>query len=292
MRLFIWVFITLLNSNSLAQLSMEQNTHNLRIHLVLHSNRQFELSQRGRTARPLEFKKQLFLPLQMARLSFIDPTRVRFRLESPVHIAVQGEGHNEGKVELVFRSFIVNFLEQEIEHLIDFQAHSLFVFDQISEQRIIALAEDVDSGVDLDKNIRHFSHALRLPQLHTYKGLRIYVPIEDIGSPDGTYGRTMVIGALKSQLPWFVQPPPTESLERPLMSVYRTFDQNDPIIRSYLRGLFLMDQRRNELERLGWLKSLLQRTDSDIHPSSIQEVNIIPLFSPSSLSLRQCREIF
>lgn len=292
MRLFIWVFITLLNSNSLAQLSMEQNTHNLRIHLVLHSNRQFELSQRGLTARPLEFKKQLFLPLQMARLSFIDSTRVRFRLESPVHIAVLGEGHNEGKVELVFRSFIVNFLEQEIEHLIDFQAHSLFVFDQISEQRIITLAHDVDSGVDLDKNIRHFSHALRLPQLHTYKGLRIYVPIEDIGSPEGTHGRTMVIGALKNQLPWFVQPPPAESLERPLMSVYRTFDQNDPTIRSYLRGLLLMDQRRNELERLGWLKALLQRTDSDIHPSSIKEVNIVPLFPPSSLSLRQCREIF
>lgn len=292
MRLFTGFFIIfLLSSHSSAQLSMEQNTHSWRIHLVLHSNQQLELGQRVRTSKPI-FTKQLFLPLQMARMSFIEPTRVRFRLESPVHIAVLGDGQREGNVELVFRSFVVNFSEQEVEHLMDFQTKSLFVFDQISEQRIMALAHDVDSGVDLDSNIRHFSNALRLPQLHTYKGIRIYLPIEDIGHPEGTYGRTMVIGALKSQLPWFVQPPPAESLERPLMSVYRTFDQNDPTIRSYLRGLLLMDQRRNELERLGWLNALIKKTNKEPHPSSMTDVNIVPLFSPRSLSVRQCREMF
>ncbi len=246
------------------------------LHLVLHSKQQLELAQVDRSATKLGSQSHLYLNPHIARLRVIDETHVRFELANPVHVTIHSPDDHQQQSEMVFKSFVLQIPEQEVLRLMELQERPYFVFDEISEKRILAFSEDVESGKNLDAQIKYFSNALQLPQLRSLQGLRIYLPIEDIGTPEGSYGRIMVIGKLEGYLNWFTQTPPTIPIERPLDRVYKTFSRHHSTISTYLLGLLKMDMRRHRLQRLGWLAPLTPKKKS-LDVETPQNENVVPL---------------
>ncbi len=261
----LYIFsIVLLFSNLLPQVAfgeadLLQETYPWNIHLVLHSRQQLELAQLDLPPTKEGPREHLYLPAHVARMKIIDENRVRFELSTPVHVSLHSPENHEPQSEMVFKSFVVNIPQNEIEHLIELQQEPFVVFDEISEQRILSFAKEVEAGELLDKQIKYYSNALQLPQLRLLEGLRIFLPVEDIGTPEGSYARIMVIASLKGYLSWFTQTPPAIPIERPLERVYRTFSRYNSAVASYLKGLMQMDSRRQNLKRIGWLNSLIKK---------------------------------
>lgn len=273
--------IILLLSNTVSQFAFAeanllQETYPWKIHLVLHSKHQLELAQPDMPPTKDGPRDHLFLAAHSARMKIIDENRVRFELSMPVHVSLHSPDNLDPQSEMVFKSFVVNIPENEIERLIELQQEPFVVFDEISEQRILSLAKDVEAGQLLDKQIKYYSNALQLPQLRILEGLRIYLPVEDIGKSEGSYARIMVIASLKGYLSWFTQTPPVIPIERPLERVYRTFSRYNSAITSYLKGLMQMDSRRQNLKRVGWLNSLIKKSKT-IKRQPVQTDNIVRL---------------
>jgi hypothetical protein len=269
-----------------AEADLQQEAFPWKLHLVLHSKKQLEIAQADGPPTKEGPQDHLFLAAHVARMKILDETHVRFELSMPVHVSLHSPGNPEPQSDMVFKSIVVNIPQNEIEHLVELQQQPFVVFDELSEQRILAFAKDVEAGELLDKQINYFSNAMQLPQLRILEGLRIYLPVEDIGRPEGSYARVMVIASLKGYLSWFTQTPPSIPIERPLERVYRTFSRYNSVISSYLKGLLQMDSRRQNLKRVGWLNSLVKKQETIKHePAQID--NLVRLHAQ-----RRCSALF
>ncbi len=258
----IFLFSITFSQVALGATDLLHETYPWKVHLVLHSRQQLELTQPDLPPSKEGPQEHLYLPVHVARMKILDETRVRFELSTPVHVSLHSPENHEPQSEMVFKSFVVNILQNEIEHLIELQQEPFVVFDETSEQRILSFAKEVETGELLDKQIKYYSNTLQLPQLRHLEGLRIFLPVEDIGTPDGSYARIMVIASLKGYLSWFTQSPPSIPIERPLERVYRTFSRYNSAVASYFLGLMQMDSRRQNLKRIGWLNSLIRKQET------------------------------
>lgn len=272
----LFLLANMFSQIALAETDLLQDAYPWKIHLVLHSKQQLELAQPDLPPTKEGPQEHLFLAAHVARMNIVDENRVRFELSVPVHVSLHTPGSHEPQSEMVFKSFVVNIPENEIKNLIELQQEPFVVFDEISEQRILSFAKEVDAGQPLDKQIIYYSNALQLPQLRLFEGLRIFLPVEDIGTREGSYARIMVIASLKGYLSWFTQTPPSIPIERPLERVYRTFSRYNSVVASYLKGLMQMDHRRQNLKRVGWLNSLVKKSKT-VKKQPTQADNIVRL---------------
>ncbi len=264
---YILIFLNFIIWNASADVSILENAYPWKLHLSLYSTTQLELAEVDHRSAPTT--DPLILAPHIARVIILDDHRLRFELSNPVHVSLHSPRTHELQSEMIFKHFVVQVTEEEIVRLQELQREPFFVFDELSEQRILTFARDVDSGKSLDPQIKYFANALRVPQLRYIEGLRIYLPIENIGTPEGVHSRIMVIGRLHGYLQWFKQAPPKIPLELPLERVFKTFERYDSAITSYFKGLLQMDYRRQNLKRVGWLNALLKKHES----AKVQVVN-------------------